>query len=199
VLRAYTSDQTHTFSSPGVSALEVCEHDVHHALGSWRNLVVVVWRSETQIPAIERCSALIGEVARRHGSAALLQIVEPTAVPPESEIRKAISAMLKGHARDLTCSAVVFEGDGFRAAGVRGVVTAISLLSRTPFPHVIFASPLSAINWTARHLSVDGPVWLEQARNAIDHLRAVIDENERVRDNPPELSAPVSYRPIRKS
>jgi hypothetical protein len=174
VLRAFSDDTNKPFSSAGVTTLRVAARDRHHALGSWRNVVLVVWREETQIPAIVRTSQLIGELAQRHGRIALVQIVEQTAVPPESDIRKAISDMLKKHSDHLISSAVVFEGSGFRAAGVRGVVTAISLLSRTKFPHVIFASPPAALNWTSRHLGTDGPVWTDQALRVVDELRAEI-------------------------
>ena len=83
--------------------------------------------------------------------------------------------MLGQHGSVIRCSAVVYEGDGFKAATLRAVVTGIAVLSRPIYPHVVFASTISAINWTARHYSHDGPVWAEQVRNAVDELRVTLD------------------------
>jgi hypothetical protein len=87
--------------------------------------------------------------------------------------------MLKEHGGVIRCSAVVYEGDGFRAATLRAVVTGIALLSRPLYPHVVFASSISAVNWTARHFSQDGPAWAEQMRNAVDELRVALDRPHR--------------------
>ena len=47
----------------------------------------------------------------------------------------------------IACSALVFEGDGFRAAAVRAIATTISQVSRSPFPHRVFSSIEKAGEW----------------------------------------------------
>lgn len=162
-------------TAPGVQDLRLEPYDDAHGVGTWRNLLVAVWRTETRAPAVERVSRVLGALAATHGDVALLQVVEAGATAPDGEARRGISAMLKEHASVLRCSAVVYEGDGFRAATLRAVVTGISLLSKPSYPHVVFGSTITAINWTARHFSHDGPIWAEQARNAVGELRSSIE------------------------
>jgi len=161
--------------APGVQELTLHGCDEQHGVGVWRNLLIAVWRTETRAPAVDRVSAVLGKLARTHRDVALLQVIEEGATAPDADARRAISNLLKQHGSVIRCSAVVYEGDGFRAATLRAVVTGIALLSRPLYPHVVFASTISAINWTARHYSHDGPVWAEQVRNAVDELRLTLD------------------------
>ncbi|HEX5101634.1 MAG TPA: hypothetical protein VFV94_19115 [Polyangiaceae bacterium] len=161
--------------APGVQELTLYEHDEQHGAGVWRNLLIVVWRKETRADAVEGVSAILTAVARRHSDVALLQVIEEGATAPDSDARRALSTMLRTHGGAIRCSAVVYEGDGFRAATLRAVVAGIALLGRPVYPHVVFASTMAAINWTARHFSHDGPVWAEQVRNAVDEVRLMLD------------------------
>jgi len=161
--------------APGLQELRLEGRDDAHGVGVWRNLLVAVWRTETRAPAVERVSQVLGRLAAKHPDVALLQVVEAGATAPDAAARRALSGMLKEHARVIRCSAVVYEGDGFRAATLRAVVTGIALLSHPPYPHVVFGSTIAAINWTARHFSHDGPVWAEQVRNAVGELRTNLD------------------------
>ena len=161
--------------APGLQELKLEGRDDAHGVGTWRNLLVAVWRTETRAPAVERVSKVLGRLATAHRDVALLQVVEAAATAPDADARRAISAMLREHASVIRCSAVVYEGDGFRAATLRAVVTGIALLSRPSYPHVVFGSTIAAINWTARHFSHDGPVWAEQVRNAVGELRSSLD------------------------
>lgn len=161
--------------APGLQELRLETHDDAHGVGTWRNVLVAVWRTETRAAAVERVSQVLGARAATHRDVALLQVVEAGATAPDVDARRAISGMLKRHASVIRCSAVVYEGDGFRAATLRAVVTGISLLSRPSYPHVVFGSTIAAINWTARHFSHDGPVWAEQARNAVGELRSLLE------------------------
>jgi hypothetical protein len=161
--------------APGVQELTLYEHDDQHGVGVWRNVLMVVWRGDTRAAAVDRVSALLAELTRSHRDVSLLQVIEEGATAPDSDARRALSSMLKQHSGAIRCSAVVYEGDGFRAATLRAVVTGISLLGRPACPHVVFASTMAAINWTARHFSHDGPVWAEQVRNAVAELRVLLD------------------------
>jgi len=162
--------------APGVQELTLFEHDDQHGVGAWRNVLIVVWRKETRADAVDGVSAVLGELIHKHRDVALLQVIEERATAPDADARRALSAMLKQHGASIRCSALVYEGDGFKAATLRAIVTGIALLSRPAYPHVVFASTLAAINWTARHFSYDGPVWVEQVRNAVDELRILLDQ-----------------------
>ena len=161
--------------APGVQELTLYEHDDQHGVGVWRNVLIAVWRKDTRADAVEGVSAVLTELTRRHPDVALLQVIEEGATAPDSDARRALSTMLRQHGGAIRCSAVVYEGDGFRAATLRAVVAGIALLGRPVYPHIVFASTVAAINWTARHFSYDGPIWAEQVRNAVDELRLMLD------------------------
>jgi hypothetical protein len=159
---------------PGSILFEVTERDAHHALGATPGLVIVVWRGEAGLAAIEKLSALIVERAEQDGDLALLQVVEAQAAPPDSAERAALSALLRRHDGQLSCSAIVFEGEGLRAAALRGLVTAMGLLHRPRFPHEVFATPEAAIQWIARRHASRGPKWMAEASRGVTALRAAI-------------------------
>ncbi len=159
---------------PGLNALDVRSRDARHGIGVWNNVVIAVWRTETRASAVEKLSEALAGLSRAHREVALLQVVEDGATAPDAESRRAITSMLQQHGGSIRCSAVVYEGDGFRAATLRAVVTGITLLGRPAYPHLVFASTISAINWTALHFSHDGSGWAEQLRNAVTELREAI-------------------------
>jgi hypothetical protein len=67
----------------------------------------------------------------------LLTVVQASAPPPDPTQRQAIADVLRGASDYVKSSAVVIEGDGFRSAFVRGVVTGLTLLARQKFPHQV--------------------------------------------------------------
>jgi hypothetical protein len=120
---------------PGrVHVLAAC-HD--YAVGTWANVFVNIWRHETTLGAANTVRAAcdrFGEVHPR--GVLLLTIIHDKAPAPAPVARNVIADWLKnGHY--IRASAVVMEGQSFRAAFVRGVVTGLTLLARQPFPHQV--------------------------------------------------------------
>ncbi|HZS40192.1 MAG TPA: hypothetical protein VFF06_25350 [Polyangia bacterium] len=111
--------------------------------------------------------------ARQPSGIALLNIVEPSAPAPPSEVRGALARILTEFGHELKCSAVVHEGSGFRAAAVRGVVTGLTLLARQPFPHKVFATVDEASAWMTDtlHKSFGWTVTAVDLIDAVNDLR----------------------------
>jgi hypothetical protein len=86
---------------------------------------------------------------RRWGGqrAALFTVVAKEASPPSSEARTALSNVLRHGVDAVLASAVVMEGDGFRASMVRSVATGLAVVARQPFPHRVFARTADAAEW----------------------------------------------------
>jgi hypothetical protein len=96
----------------------------------------------------------------------MLTIIDENAPAPSAEARTAIARLFESGASDVVSSAVAFEGSGFRAAFVRGVVTSLTLLARQPFPHKVFPGVTQAAAWLMPRLPTMTP-------RAASHLQMV--------------------------
>jgi hypothetical protein len=77
----------------------------------------------------------------------LVTIIEPDAKMPEPGSREVLAQLLKGLSDRVVMSGVAFEGDGFVAASVRGIVMGLTAMARQPFPHRVFASIKELALW----------------------------------------------------
>lgn len=107
-----------------------------YALAGWQQVFCVIWRAETTLEGVAQLQAsCTAFAAKRPAGIGLLTIIESAASLPPSASRKAIAAFFEEASSFIKCSAVVFEGAGFRAAAVRSVVTGLTLMARQKFPH----------------------------------------------------------------
>jgi len=144
--------------------------DRDHLVATWRDVVLVNWRIATA-PAAPRELRDITErfIDARPSGIAWFVIIEAAAPLPSAEARESLAGTLRDFGGRMHASAVVMEGQGFRAAAVRSVVTGVVLVSRLPHPHRVF------------HAAPEGCAWLEKqcgdavARKfvAADLLRAI--------------------------
>jgi hypothetical protein len=117
---------------------------VHHLsldliIGSSESLLVVVWRGATTRDGAIICrDALLQNCAGRGCDFALMLIVEPQAQLPDNRTRELLATTMREANQWVQVSSLVFEGSGFMAAGIRGIVTGITLLARQHFPHRVF-------------------------------------------------------------
>src|SRR5262249_34587794 len=121
--------------------------DDNYCMATWRNFAVVIWRKDTTAEAVGQWRTLLQKIATTSDAICLLTVVEPDARPPPSEVRDALAGVLGEFGKLIKFSAVAFEGTGFRAAMVRGVVTGLTLLARMPYPHKVFAGVEEAVRW----------------------------------------------------
>ncbi len=163
--------------------LRVIEVDEDHVMGTWAEFLIMVWRVKTLLPAVQRAKLVMRELAKAHPNGiASLAIVEQTALPPEQDVRRELSALLSGGAGHVKSSSVVHEGTGFKAATVRGVVTALSMFGKLPFPHVIHATVSESAEWHMKNLQK--PTAGISARGlcqAVDDLRNALDRHAQSR------------------
>jgi hypothetical protein len=66
---------------------------------------------------------------------------------PDAQVRQALDAMVPRLAPYYACVAAVFEGGGFRAAMIRGVLTSFQLLGRLKYPHRVFDTVAECSKW----------------------------------------------------
>jgi hypothetical protein len=108
------------------------------------------------------------------GQVAGLTVIEPSAAQAApKEVREESAGLTKDFQG--RASAIVIEGDGFRAGATRAFVAAIYLVNRPRFPNKIFANVDDAVTWlkrTTAQLLKDIPP--EQQHEAVDKARASI-------------------------
>jgi hypothetical protein len=149
--------------------------DSAHAIGASGALLMSLWRTVTTHEAMLRFHNFSAKMvaAGRKDPIAFLTVVEANADLPEPAARDELASMFKKLAESVACSALVFEGQGFKAAAVRGVTTGINMLARQPFPHKVFANVDEAGGWLVKQSS--GLVSIGDAVDGIATLRARLD------------------------
>jgi hypothetical protein len=139
-------------------------------LATWRTACIVVWRVQTSVDALVHLEALLARQSGGQRQLALLQVLEPTVRPLDSEQRSMLETVMRS-ARALRCSAVVYEGSGFQAAAVRAVVAGVAALQRHPFPHRVFADVPGAAEFHAAQLN-QVPDYARGLTQAVRYARA---------------------------
>ena len=151
-------------------------------VATWRSLVIPVMgkplltasSARAQTRAIEAHGKVVGE-----GRLIEVVLIDPEVSLPGAEARAALDAGVPIVSPYYGCVSAVFEGDGFRAALVRGVLTSFQMLSRHHFPQKIFASIDHCASWTFGHarplgMSVSSPAEIVDALRVV---RAIVVEH----------------------
>lgn len=138
---------------------EIVHGDAHCAIGTVANVVLAIWREETWPLTVRILGAEIKRLQARQKTSGVgvIQILEDGIKPLGGDARAEFSKILQAGQDYILCSSVVFEGDGFRAAAIRGIVTGLALFSRTPFPHTVFSNVEAAVGWHMAHQGRDIP------------------------------------------
>jgi hypothetical protein len=150
----------------GIGILSSIHMDVHfeestndYIFAEWNRVLLAIWRGKTTSSALRHGETLF---ERLEGPLLLLTIVEATASLPTLDARVELVGVLKRAAGKIERSAVVFEGEGFRAASVRAVVAGVSLFSRPTYPHRVFGTVSAAARFLTEgkstSLSTSGPL-----------------------------------------
>jgi hypothetical protein len=156
-----------------LSELRVLALDEHHCAAAWRRLYVQCW-DETRAAAVDDNIRLFrAELAKGAGPTASLVILEPDAPPPDREARRKLDELAAILTPDCACLAYVYQGEGFRAAAIRGVMVALSLVSRRRVVTKIASTVDEALAEMDLHLG--DARYFGEAR----HRVAVVDEIRR--------------------
>jgi hypothetical protein len=154
---------------------EVVTLDRDHAKAIDGNLLLMVWRYETTLPAFRQGFELAERLAARYPAGfGVCQVVEIDAVPPSAETREAFVEFLRlPRIRHFSLS---YEGAGFKAAAVRAVVAACHALARPSCQHSVHSSVRAAATWheqRQRELGVESSA--QSIVQVIEALRVQLD------------------------
>ncbi|HEV8551389.1 MAG TPA: hypothetical protein VGQ57_20215 [Polyangiaceae bacterium] len=116
--------------------LKVVHADADHVVAMWHRSVIEVWRGVATVEGSERmiatCERMLAEVGT---PVTFIAVLERSSPPPSEHVRKALARWSRDLVPRMASAVLVAEGGGFRAALVRGVGTALTLLMphRVPF------------------------------------------------------------------
>jgi hypothetical protein len=135
---------------------------------------VVIWRGAvTRERFNTQRTALAAVVGRHPGKAGFLCVIEPTAVAPDDELRRASAAMIASHRGQLLCLATVIEANGFKAAVVRSVAAGIALIaSNHEVPLQYFPNVDPAAAWMSKHVAINPPELVASVESIRSRLTA---------------------------
>jgi hypothetical protein len=146
-------------------------------VGELGRVCVAIWRGAATPERFEDQRAGLAEVVRNHpDGAGFLCVIEPTSAPPSDRLRRASIEMITVHKDRLKCVAVVIEGEGFRAATVRGVISGMRLI----FPHgkppaSAFSKVGESVGWMQQHVRIVMP---ELVIRGVEELRSLLDRTD---------------------
>jgi hypothetical protein len=145
------------------------------ATGAIANVYVAIWRDLKTRSRSDREAGGLRKVRAMHPrNTVYLCVVEPTTSPPDEAMRRAAVEMLRAASEDLVAVAAVVEGDGFRAAMVRGVLTAMQrFVGLKGLPVRYFGDVSSATAWIAEGYSAAAAGTIA---SATAKLRAALDD-----------------------
>lgn len=133
---------------PSRNDVRLVHLDNDMAVGTGNDIYVVIWRDRTTSEGVSVIAKTFSEYAKSHSrEVALITVIEPKARMPSAECRAALARTLAATSPYVLISAVAFEGEGFVAASIRGVVVGLTMLARQTFPHRVFKTVAEAADW----------------------------------------------------
>jgi hypothetical protein len=149
--------------------------DDNHAVATWRRVFVHIWQMHATVAAARGSAVHLQRFAgRTPGAIGMMTIIKEHAPPPSPEVSREVATILRT-APGVRASVVAFEGNGFRAAIVRSVITGLAILARPPYPHFVTGTLSESSTWLIDALDTAGVEPFARA----DELRAAIEALQR--------------------
>lgn len=167
--------------------LDFAALEPHFVLASWQRVGIAVWIDETPVEAIHAAEAMLGRLSLAYPEGiAFLQLIGEENPGIDTEARGALSQLLRAHRASLREAPVVYEGDGFRAASFRAIVTGLLTPRSMSFAHRVYSTLETAALAIARQFEKREPT-----RYARELCEAMSDLRDQHRQRYP--SAPRSF------
>jgi hypothetical protein len=143
--------------------------------GTYRNLWFDEWRTPGDAVALRARFAAQREFIVEKPMICTVSIVRGDAIKPvEGEMREVMNEAVKDTKDNIRATAIVIESTGFKAAVVRGIISALTLLSNAKYPAKTFATLDEAVAFLAPLLTPAASTDEVQAG-----YRALVDESRR--------------------
>jgi hypothetical protein len=119
------------------------------SIGCANDLFIILFTDRTTVQGVQCIANAFEEYSKgRSGcDVAVITIIERRAKMPSPGSREALAQVLKDISSHVMISGVAFEGDGFVAASIRGVVVGLTLMARQPYPHRVLKNVFEVSRW----------------------------------------------------
>jgi len=149
--------------------------DAFCMVATWRSIVMPVMgagklpasSAKRQVAALEAHGKSLGL-----GKMGEITLIAASAALPEADTRAVLDGGVPIVSPYYGCVSAVFEGTGFKAALVRGILASFQLMSRTKFPQKVFSNVDDAAKWIYPHITALGMV-ANSAQDIIDTVHTV--------------------------
>ena len=156
--------------------LDFAALEQHFVLASWQRVGIAVWIDETPVEAIHEAQAMLGRLSLAYPEGiAFLQVIGEDNPGIDAHARVALSQLLLAHRSTLREAPVVYEGDGFRAASFRAIVTGLLTPRSMGFAHRVYSTLESATLAIARQFEKREPT--RYARELCEVMSDVRDQH----------------------
>lgn len=126
--------------------LEILAEDEGFLFGKLDNLGLIIWHGTPSIARIQRIVDGFARFDSKHGFG-LLSIIGPRCNPPGPEARNAFDQAMRDYRDRLLGIATVVHTEGMFGGLSRVIARTLSIISRTPYPHNVYASLDEAAHW----------------------------------------------------
>jgi hypothetical protein len=122
------------------------------AVGSWKNVLIVVWRTQATAPLVDRLDrAILTLAGRQPGLRSNVHVISEGAGLPTPEARAGFVTLMRRNAHELACISIVIDGSGFWSGALRAALTGIRLVT----PRSIQYRLVGSVDDTVRGLPVE--------------------------------------------
>lgn len=135
---------------PVIQPTIVCQEG---SLGWLNKLLIAVWRGSSAEAAEVFYQQMRAGVLKHGVGTGHLAVIEPKSITPSPASRKRIAQVFNEHPEAIDAVSVVFVGQGFFAATVGSVATAIMLVARKPFPFRVYGDLDDAAQFFNKHMN----------------------------------------------
>lgn len=131
--------------------LQKLQDDPRILLGSYGNILISVWRG---VPTVRVLQDIEREFSRLQSALSVrigfLSVINPLPVVPGEELRREMVKVMDQLDSNAFAMAAVIEVQGFVGATFRGVIAALNIASRAPYPRKAFGSVTEAAAWLSQ-------------------------------------------------
>lgn len=167
--------------------LEIAALEPHYVLASFQRVGIAVWIDETPVVAIHHAHVMLAHLSQVFPEGiAFLQVIGEDNPGIDPEARAALTQLLQASRSFLREAPVVYEGDGFRAASFRAIVTGLLTPRTLSFSQRVYSTLEAATLAIARQFEKREPT-----RYARELCEALSDLRDQHRHRYP--SAPRSF------
>jgi len=138
------------------------------AIGTWRNVVVIVWWSAGTGPATQRLEQVTAQMRTVNEKSTHIHLVKNRAGMPDADARTTLVKIMREHAEGIANCAVVVGGTGFWASTMRSAITSMRLLSPRSFEMRLHSTAAEMIAWLPKaHVTRTGVTMPEATLSAL--------------------------------